>query len=488
MDKGIADNNRDFSRFKLVKLLKVLSKEEFLRFGKFLRSPFFNYTPSLIQFYESLKRHHPTFDSPRLKIEKLWAKAFPDKPFHPQKFRQLCSDLSRMTEKYLIQLELEEPQGKAQHLLIQSLGRRNEYSLFKKESQKWQEKLESQSYKDTDYYLDLAQLEYNLYSHPKTNKYLINPDSLDKIMDGFDNHYFTVKLKFGSELITRESYLKEEHPIKLLEEIKSICESDSLKSNPLIQIYLLIHKLNSTEASDEIFQEAKTLFQTKIKELKKEDRIDIYLQLLNFSIRKVNSGNGSFNAAALDLFKTGLHYNLVLIENQISETTFTNVVSFGCYEKEFDWTRKFIQDYEQFLAAKVRADSKTLSLVLLHFWKGDYESVIDLMTDYKFSLFLKEIVARTYLLRAWYEKFLLDDDLFGFLFNKIKTFDQFIRRNKNLSENRKDGYLNFARILAQLVYFKSRNSENKEELVRLINSINEQNRLVAKSWFIEKLK
>jgi hypothetical protein len=209
---------------------------------------------------------------------------------------------------------------------------------------------------------------------------------------------------------------------------------------------------------------------------------------LNFSIRKVNSGNGSFNAAALDLFKTGLHYNLVLIENQISETTFTNVVSFGCYEKEFDWTRKFIQDYEQFLAAKVRADSKILSLILLHFWKGDYESVIDLMTDYKFSLFLKEIVARTYLLRAWYEKFLLEDDLFGFLFNKIKTFDQFIRRNKNLSENRKDGYLNFARILAQLVYFKSRNSENKEELVRLINSINEQNKLVAKSWFIEKLK
>ena len=136
--------------------MRSLTREEFLRFGKFLRSPFFNYTTSLVHFYKALKRHHPNFNSPRLKIEKLWARAFPEKKFDAQKFRQLCSDLTRLVEKYLVQLEMERSVVKSNQMLLQSLGRRNAYSLFEKEAKKQIGNLEKIPDQDAACFLDLA--------------------------------------------------------------------------------------------------------------------------------------------------------------------------------------------------------------------------------------------------------------------------------------------------------------------------------------------
>lgn len=484
----IVNKKLKFAQITLVKLLKTLSKEELLRFGKFLKSPFFNYTPSLIRFYQSLKRYHPSYDSPRLDVEKLWVKAFPDKKFDEQKFRQLCSDLSRMVEQYLVQLELERPEGKSQHLLIQSLGRRNEHGLFQKKTIKLQEDLEKQPYKDAAYFLDLANLQYNFYAHVKTDKYGITPQKVETIMSNFDSYYFAIKLQFGCELNIREKYFQEQHSNKLLEEIKGICQSGTLKTNSLIQIYLLLHKLNEKEFDDEVFEKARVLFQSKIGEIRLAERSGVFLYLLNYSVRKINGGDGSFNKVALDLYKIGLAHNLAMVENQMPESVFTNIVSFGCYEKEFDWTQQFIDHYEQFLDTEVRHDSKILSLVLLHFWRKDYEEVSDLIANHKFSLSVHEIKARTYLLRAWLEIFLIDDSWFEFLFNKIKTFDQFVRRNKTLAINRKEGYLNFAKVMTQFIVLKNRNSRDKEEWSRFMDFIKKQNRLIAKNWFLEKLK
>ncbi|MFT5748667.1 MAG: hypothetical protein ACI920_004064, partial [Saprospiraceae bacterium] len=128
----IANNNLKIHHIKLFKILKTLSHKEYLHLIKFLKSPFFNYSLPNIHFCEALKQHHPTFDNPKLTPENIWIKVFNDKPFVPQKFRQLCSDLARLVEQFLIQLELAASSEKSQNLLIQSLGKRNEHTLFKK--------------------------------------------------------------------------------------------------------------------------------------------------------------------------------------------------------------------------------------------------------------------------------------------------------------------------------------------------------------------
>lgn len=473
---------------KLIQLLRTLSKEEFLRFGKFLKSPFFNYTPSLIKLYEGLKRYHPNFDSPRLKKEKLWEKAMPEKPFDERKFRHLCFYLSRIVEKYLIQLELEAQELKRQQLLIEALGKRNAYTLFEKKTLQLEQKLEDQPYKNAESYLSMTDLQYQHYAHPLTNKYEIKTERLKTIMDNLDGFYFSRKLRFGSELKFREKYFKEKYNNILLEEIKDSCESSLIDHNPLIKIYLLIHKLYGEEIDYDFFEEVKDLFLASIDKINPIERVNIFLHLINYVTGRVNSGEQQFDKVTLDLYKIGLHYHLVMENNRLPETIFTNIVSFGCHQKEFDWTQHFIKNYEQYLETEVRLDAKILSLILLHFWKEDYEKVIDLTENHKFSLSVTEIKARTYLLRAWFEKFLLDDDWLELLLYKIKAFEQFSRRDKTLATSTKAGYLNFAKLISQFVLLKNKNTHPKEAWSILKIRIEKEPRLIAKKWFLDKLK
>ena len=110
---------------KLIILLKTLSKEEFRRLGKFLKSPFFNYSKPVLSLYEILKNYFPTFESPKLTQENISRKVYPNTTFNPNKFWQLTSKLTRIIEKFIVIIELEVTPSKEEKLLIQSLANRN---------------------------------------------------------------------------------------------------------------------------------------------------------------------------------------------------------------------------------------------------------------------------------------------------------------------------------------------------------------------------
>ena len=71
---------------KALKLLQALDQEEFLRLGKFLRSPFYNYNKTIVALYEHLKKYYPALDSNKLEKEKVWAKLYPGKAFHESSY------------------------------------------------------------------------------------------------------------------------------------------------------------------------------------------------------------------------------------------------------------------------------------------------------------------------------------------------------------------------------------------------------------------
>ena len=277
----IANDSSKFSQYKLIRLLKTLSKDEYLRFGKFLKSPFFNYTPSLIKFYEMLKRHHPNFDSPRLKIEKLWARVFPDKAFTEQRFRQLCSDLTKLVEKYLIQLELERPESKAQHLLIQSLGRRNEYDLFEKAIKARMSLLGKEKMQDVNWHKEQMELLEYHYFHPLHNKQVKKNDMLPNLMDSLDAYYLFQKMKVGIGLLNRQKALTKEYDIRYLSIFETEEEEHFLEENWLFQLYQVSFDLLQKGQEEDFFKIEQLLFE-KFDDLKGDDRQLFFLQCFEF--------------------------------------------------------------------------------------------------------------------------------------------------------------------------------------------------------------
>ena len=94
--------------FKLITYLKALSKPELNRFEKFVQSPYCNSKQQLHNLFKLIKPHFPSFTSPKLKREKVFAKLYPGQRFNDAKLRRLSTELVKLYEPFLIAEEINE--------------------------------------------------------------------------------------------------------------------------------------------------------------------------------------------------------------------------------------------------------------------------------------------------------------------------------------------------------------------------------------------
>ena len=87
---------------KLIKILKLLDKEELRRFKKMLQSPFFTTNEHLPKLYTYLIRYAPEFISLKLNKSLLFAYLFPGKKYNDNKLRMLLRAFTRHLEDFLV--------------------------------------------------------------------------------------------------------------------------------------------------------------------------------------------------------------------------------------------------------------------------------------------------------------------------------------------------------------------------------------------------
>ena len=69
-----------------VEILRALDKNEFKRFGDFIKSPYFNSVEILGKIYDETAKVYPDFENPRLSYEKISKKIYPGKILEPLSF------------------------------------------------------------------------------------------------------------------------------------------------------------------------------------------------------------------------------------------------------------------------------------------------------------------------------------------------------------------------------------------------------------------
>lgn len=475
------------SHFKLIKLLKLLSKEEMFRLGKFLRSPFFNYTSSFISFYEILKKQYPDFEEKKWKPEKIWGKIFPAKPFHAQKFWRLCSDLSLLIEKYLIQLELENTDAQSEKLLIQAYSQRNAYSFFEKENQKRIAKLTALPFRDAEHYSEIAALNFNHFFHVQTPKHTLNDGVLEKLMSQIDAQFVLSKMRLASEFKNRERILKRQYNLHFLPDILQKGQSGFMEDNAVFQLYRVLFELYENPSEERHFFSLKNLLATEISNLRRLDQSLLLTQLINYGVQKINTGKDIYYVECLDLYKLGLDSDLVLENGQINEAVYGNIALLGCRAKEFTWTLEFIENYSTYLDLKNRADAQSLAKGILFFHQGDFEKAFDLLTNHSFGHFYQP-KARLQLIKSLYELFINDNSWFDFMNSQIDAFNAFLRRNVVLSENKIKAHLNYLKItksLIKIVFSKKNPSNFQKNLIQEIESLQP---IISQKWLLKKAK
>jgi len=461
--------------YKLLKLLKSLSNEEYLRLGKFLRSPFFNYSTPLVSFYEALKRYYPDFEEKKVQPERIWTKVFPDKKYNQTKFWRLCSDLGLLVEKYLIQLELEEPKPYAQHLLIKSLGRRNAFDLYEKQVKSSLSALDKVKIKDANWYRERIQLLEDWYFHPLKDKFAKEDKSLSDLMDSLDTHFLLQKAKFSIGLVSLEKILQRKHEIRYLALLEET-------SNEILLLYLYKISLALSQSEEEsIFLKLEEILFENFDKLNEEDKRLFFSNGLNYSIRKMNQGNAKFQGIALEWYKRGLQNTLIQTNDYISEIAFQNITYIGCLVGEGQWVENFMEKYGNFLQQELQEDCLSYCKAILYFHQEEFDETIRILTR---ENWVKNylISSRNLLIRATFENFLLDRSSFEQIQSTLQSFEIFILRTKLFPKKRLEAHLNLVRLLKKLSK-KITARKTKADIQQWLNKeLNSNKKIISRSW------
>lgn len=431
---------------KLLTLLRGLRPEEIHWFQKFLNSPFHNNNTLPIHLFNLIKKYYPDFNSPKLNKEKVFQKLFPNEKFKVQKLRKVMHELANLTEAFFVTMRLRNNNFQRKKILVQELGERNLYAHFEKGTKNLIRELNALPYRDTFFYKDIFELNLNYSNHPETNRQLLNPKLLKIESEHLDYFYLLQQQQLDFTLKFHKKIFKENVSINSLKQTQI-----ALQQEPLFKIYQLINKAVSSPDNDDNYLKIETLFKEEIEKLGKTDKDIILRVLINYYSSQINKGKAEYFSHVFSLYKFGLGNNILVDNNLMRSSTFSNIITVGANQKAYDWVEDFIENHKKYLAASTRDDTYFFGLGLLFFHKKEFSKTIDLISNHKFSKQLQNLQSKTILLRAYFEQYLLDNSYYELLIAQTQAFEKFIRRNELISESKKERYLNFTLFMRRIV-------------------------------------
>ena len=459
---------------KLIDLLKALESDEFRQFYRYLKSPFFTKSAEVIQLYEYLRKFYPQFDSPKLERQTVFTALYPKEKFNGPRLRNLILKITKILEEYLIYLEYQQNDFQKKKMLTHIYGKRNLNVFFRQKTEELLDDLEQQSYRDTDYFYEAYLLQRDYYFHSSISKEGKIVEKLKSSLSKLNSFYSIERLRLGIDLVNRNKIFGEEHQFST-HDLSGIHPSENLIYHLLLQV---INLLKTGEES--LFFEAKRSFQKNAVLINQIDAGIILPALLNYAIQQFPKNEKRFSREAFELYKIGLDKAVFVQDNYFLNTTFLNIVVIGSKLKEFEWVQAFIKKYQPQLRESIREDLTKLSLGFLFFNKLDYHQIPDLLQNYQFQNTLYKINAKTLLIRSYYQLFEQDKTLGNMIISNCNAFERYIKRERSISQEKKESYLNFSFILKKIISRKLRHPNFKEkDLSYLLNNFST---VFAKTW------
>ena len=208
-----------------------------------------------------------------------------------------------------------------------------------------------------------------------------------------------------------------------------------------------------------------------------EEMGDLYLLAINYCIRKINDGFHSYVETGLTLYQQGLQKTYFLKEGRLSHFTYSNIAAMGIKNQQFEWVRTFLETYRPLLAPKYRASTYALCKARLLYEEKAFNEVISLLQKVSYDDLLTSLVAKTLLLKVFYE-----NKNYDLLSAHIDAMNIFLIRKKVLGYHKK----NYQTILKYTRKLLHKETLSSNRLKKIIQQIEEEPVFSEKNWFLEK--
>lgn len=472
---------------KLLPLLSSLSPTEFRRMRKVFQSPFFTTNERHLVLYDLLKKHYPTYHSPKLEKEKVFERLYPGKPFNDGLLRVMIREFTQMVEEYLLLSKMRSEDYERKKMLAKIYKDRNLYAFFAKETQYLLKDLGGGAFRDWEYYSERYELNFDYYFHPSTQKLTDRDQTLETLMNSLDKQFLLAKFRLASEMKNREKTLSRQYYIRFLEAIKEVSVKFYDDRHPLFQLFPLLFDLYNSTENEEIYKELKELFSASFTKLRTFDQSLFLTQLINYAIRKINSGDNDYYKEALDLYEIGLETKLVLRNDEIDQAVFGNIVLLGCNAGQFEWTQNFIAEYKDYLKKDIREDVVTFNQGMWYFHQNDFENAYDAFVNYAFAPTF-QIKVRLNLVRTLFELFLKDDSYYDLLISHIESFEKYLHRNDLMTTELREADLNTLSVIRRMTTGLIANKDKSKLKNAILSQMEQKGKFVVKNWLLKKIE
>ncbi|MEP7197300.1 MAG: hypothetical protein ABI851_12335 [Saprospiraceae bacterium] len=463
--------------------METLSPVQLNRLSRYLESPYFNKNEKLLKIYYAIEGHIRDPQANNIEKKHIWELIYPKETYFDEKFRKHCSQLMDLIESWLSQEEFEaNPLIKAKYLL-EAVHQRQLEKLYSGATNSALLNISRQALKPANYYLYIYEIESILYKLEKiedqrVGKKNIAKINLESIVNNLDYFYIAEKLKYYTTLLSWSKIVELKDNILFIEDIIRIAQQEEFSKIPPIAIYTCIYFTYKDANNEEHYYNLKNLIRKHIHLFSKDESKNIMEAAMNYTITQINQRKDKYYTELFELHKSALEIEILVINDEISQWTFKNIVANALRLKEFEWVENFIQSYSNKLNPKIRNNAIIFNLATLQMIKKNYKEVLTLLQQVQYEELFYNLDSKAMLLRAYYE---LDETTA--LNSLIDSFNIYLTRNKDISKMQKSIYSGLIRSTKKLLNYQNKSKSDLQTFRKEV----ENSSPVGKQWLLEKI-
>ncbi len=464
---------------KVYQTLAIFDAQAIKRLTKFLNSPYFNQSKTLIQLYETflscLEKNKSGFDR-----EQVWNLLFPEAAYDDVNFRKYCSDLLKLVEGFLAQETVMQNPTRRQIDLLDYVVRQKVEPLYSSALRQARNSMASQSYRSLDFFKNMYEIERLYYEMMDYDVTLSTRANIEEISNNLDLFYWIEKLKLYSSVLSQQRTGNYQYDLRFNDEILDYLNKISIDEAPELGIYYYSFLTLYDEKNDQHYFKLRKLLDKYGGVMPERESIELYDSALHYCTGKVNTGNQQFLKEYFDLFEDGLNKGIFIINEELATWRFNNTTAIALRLGKIEWAEDFIEKYKQYLPADTRENTYTFNLARLYRYQRKFDKVLALLHNLEYEDIMYNLLSKTMLINAYYE--LEEQDA---LESYMESFRVFLNRHKNIPQQRKKNYLNLLKYVRRLTRItpndKTALAELKTEVIR------EKANHVNHEWLLEKI-
>jgi len=320
----------------------------------------------------------------------------------------------------------------------------------------------------------MAKVEERHFERQRIRKH---DDSVQQVVDRLDIYYYQERLKNSCAMLDRQAILKDTFELNLSDSWLKHIEERQFFQNATIKMYFTVYQMLANKDDESYFRRLKVLMNESREIVNRFDLKEIYLLAINYCARKIRFGQLEYAPEALHLYQVGIDKKILFDGAYLSPWTFTNVVKLSLKQKQYDWSEQFIKQHEGFLPLKFRENCMHYNLSELYYGTQKHQLAQQHLLQVAHSDLHYYLGARLLLAKIYFETY--EEEALRSL---LASFSIFLKRNKQISKPIKEHYLNFCKLLSQIVKSK----KHRKDLIAM--QIKTTKLLADKEWLLNALK